>query len=143
MIPAKLEIPEEKAQEANIKIIQLIDEGIIKSVSYGQELKIPEFSKICSCGLNVSSEFQKFDRLKQELKKDKPDLWLAQDIINDIRIESIEKHCNLNLQEEARLLDKAKTDIINKEYDEARNKIQRADSQSWNKLLKCEENETL
>lgn len=96
----------------------------------------------CSCGLATGNLFSKFDRLKQELRKDKPDLWTAQDLIDDVRIgtiSNVEKECKIDLKEETELLDEAKKDIFDLEFENARGNVQKADFNSWNKLLKCAE----
>lgn len=98
----------------------------------------------CSCGLATGRLFSIFDRLKQELREDKPDGWTSQDLIDEIRIgviSTVEKDCKIDLKDEAEMLDKAKKDIIDLDFDNAIEKVRKADFNSWNKLLKCAERE--
>ena len=77
MVKAQLEISKNKSREADIRITKLIDEGIIKSVSYGPELKpikgkeieVADFGKnlvlLCK-GKGKEVECRIFDKNKQK-----------------------------------------------------------------------------
>jgi len=94
LYPAKLEIPEEKAQEADIKLTKLIKEGIIKNVSYGQELASKEI-KPCNCAHNLNEFFKNINNINDGLNQGVPP---SEGELNRLKedIENTAKFCKLS-----------------------------------------------
>jgi hypothetical protein len=94
----------------------------------------------CSCGLDSGYVFSRFTHLENELAKDKPDFHIANARLDDLRISGVERvgnACGLDVLVEKVLLDEAKKDLYDRNYDSARQRVRNADFQLWNKLLKC------
>jgi hypothetical protein len=101
--------------------------------------------KKCSCGIATALVFRDFTELKNELKKDEPDVQKITDIIKDnllrFGMDNVEKDCGIELSEQKKQLDEALRKAIDKKLEDAKNLISTADFKTWNKLLRCAEKE--
>lgn len=94
----------------------------------------------CSCGLAAQNVFVTFERVENELKKEKPDLWRFKDTLDDNIlgwIPDMEKKCGLDLGKEKEMLKEAERLAIDKKWDDVMEKVRLSDFKIYRKLLDC------